>query len=303
MKLIIGSRASNLAMWQTEYVKAKLEGIYSDIEIEIKQISTKGDRILDVALQKIEGKGLFTKEIEIAMLNGEIDFAVHSLKDLPTVLPDGLEISAYIIRHNPEDVIISKTKGLTINALPRNAKIATGSLRRRAQVLHQRPDIQISDLRGNINTRIKKYIESDWEAIILARAGVERIGFDDMISRVLPIYEMIPAVGQGALAVESRSSDNEIKKILSRINHRETELAVRCERAYLDALGGGCSTPIGAYAKLIDNKLEIKAMAASPDGQKYYKNSLTGPMENPEELGKAIANIILQNGAKDIIEL
>ncbi len=232
-KLILGTRGSELALWQAKFVKGELEKNNKNLQVEIKVINTKGDKILDVALSKIGDKGLFTKELEIKLLNNEIDIAVHSLKDLQTEIPKGLKLAAVTKRHNVEDVLISKKKKETIFSLKENATVATGSLRRRSQLKHLRPDINVVELRGNVPTRIKKFTENNWDAIILARAGVERLKLQKYISSIIPIDQILPAVGQGALGIEINSKNIFAEKIVKSIHDENTYCAVIAERALL----------------------------------------------------------------------
>jgi hydroxymethylbilane synthase len=301
-KIIIGSRGSELALWQANFVKKELEKRNKNISVEIKIIKTKGDKILDVALSKIGDRSLFTKELEIELLNKKIDLAVHSLKDLQTEIPKGLKLAAVTKRHNVQDVIISRKKGTTIFNLPDNATVATGSLRRRCQLLHLRPDLNVVELRGNVPSRIKKFIESDWDAIILARAGVERLKLNKHISSIIKADVMLPAVGQGALGIETRA-DNEIaNEIVKSIHHENTYKAVLAERALLKTLEGGCQVPIGAFAEVKSNGLHIDALVGSLDGTITYRKKIRGSKTNPENLGKKLANDLLKAGAKTILK-
>ncbi|MFH1049833.1 MAG: hydroxymethylbilane synthase [bacterium] len=306
-RILIGTRASDLAIWQAEFVKKFIKRQFPQMDINLKLIKTEGDKVLDTALDKIEGKGLFTKEIENELLSGEIDIAVHSLKDLPTDLPAGLILGAVSERQSVEDVMVSKTKRMSIRKLPKKAVIATGSLRRQAQVRYVRKDITIHDLRGNIQTRIKKYLESDWDAIILAKAGLERLGMEEYISGVLEIRDMLPAVGQGALGIEIRHDDNFIKELLKKVNHPNTAIETRAERAFLKRLGGGCKTPIAAYAKIRKNTmgqlmLLIDGLVATVDGKNYFRSTISGSLEFPEKAGIALAESVLKMGARKIIK-
>jgi len=275
-RILIGTRASELAIWQAEFVKKMIKRQNPQLDVNLKLIKTEGDKNLESALDKIEGKGLFTKELENELLSGSIDIAVHSLKDLPVEIPAGLILGAITERHSAEDVIISKEKRLSIRKLKKNAVIATGSLRRQAQVRYFRKDITIHDLRGNIQTRIKKYLDSDWDAIILAKAGIERLGLEEYISGVLEIREMLPAVGQGALAVEIRSDDSFTNEFLKKVNHINTALETSAERAFLKRLGGGCKAPIAAFAKLKNNTILIDGLVATVDGKNYFRSTISG---------------------------
>ena len=301
-KLVIGSRGSELALWQANFVKKELERKNKNLSVEIKIIKTKGDKILDVALSKIGDKGLFTKEIENELLNRNIDIAVHSLKDLQTDIPDGLKLAAVTKRHNVEDVLIARKKGIRIKDLKENAVVATGSLRRKAQLLHLRPDLKIVDLRGNVPTRIKKFIESDWDAIILARAGIERLKMNKYISSIISTEEILPAVGQGALGIEIHKENIFAEKILKSINDKNTFIAVRAERALLKYLEGGCQIPIGAFAEVKPNGLYLDAVIASIDGTITFRKKIRGSKNNPEKLGIELAKDLLKAGASEILK-
>lgn len=301
-QLIIGSRASALALWQSNFIKTELEKRFKNIEITIKRIKTKGDKILDVALSKIGDKGLFTKELEQELLNGNIDVAVHSLKDLETHIPDGLKLAAVTKRHEVEDVLIAKKPGVTIQTLPLNAVVATGSLRRRSQLQHIRPDINIVDLRGNVITRIEKLLASDWDAIILARAGVERLKLQKHISSYITVDEIIPAVGQGALGIEIKGDNRFADEIIQSVHDENTFIAVSAERALLKALQGGCQVPIGANAQVKSNGLYLSAMVGSLDGSIILKKKVRGSKKDPEKIGKALAVDLLKAGAKSILD-
>jgi hydroxymethylbilane synthase len=301
-KLIIGSRGSELALWQANFVKKELEKKHRGLSVEIKIIKTKGDKILDVALSKIGDKSLFTKELEVELLNKRIDIAVHSLKDLQTQIPEGLKLAAVTKRHDVEDVLIARKKGTTIFSLPENAVVATGSLRRRAQLQHLRPDIKVVDLRGNVPSRIKKFLESDWDAIILARAGVERLGLKKYISSYISKDEILPAVGQGALGIEIHSDNLFAFEVVQSIHHNNTFIAVTAERALLRALEGGCQVPIGAFAEIKPNGLYLDAMVGSLDGSITFRKKVRGKKDEPEKLGKSLAKDLLKAGANKILE-
>lgn len=300
-KLIIGSRGSELALWQAKYIKKELEQKNKYLSVEIKIINTKGDKILDVALSKIGDKGLFTKELENELLSGSIDIAVHSLKDLQTDIPKGLKLAAVTTRHPVEDILIARKKGTKIKNLRRNAIVATGSLRRRSQLLHLRPDIKIEELRGNIPTRIKKFLESKWDAIILARAGVERLKLHKYISSIISTDEILPAVGQGALGIEIREDNKIAAEILNSIHDENTYTEVRAERSLLKALEGGCQVPIGAYAQVKPNGLYIDAVVGAVDGSVTFRKKIRGAKANPEKLGQKLAKDLLKAGALVIL--
>lgn len=300
-KLIIGSRGSELALWQANFVKKELEKKNKNLSVEIKVINTKGDKILDVALSKIGDKGLFTKELENELLKGSIDIAVHSLKDLQTQIPKGLILAAVTKRHPVQDVLIARKKGITINSLPEGAIVATGSLRRRSQLLHLRPDVKIEELRGNVQTRIKKFKESDWDAIILARAGVERLKLNKYISSVISTQHILPAVGQGALGIETRKNNTLAIKALKKILNEKTFIAIRAEREFLKKLEGGCQVPIGAYGVVKSNKLILDGIVGSIDGSVTFRKKIIGSIKNPEKLGRNLASQLLKAGASEIL--
>jgi hydroxymethylbilane synthase len=302
IKIILGSRGSELALWQSYFVKKELERKNPGLRIEIKIIKTTGDKILDIALSKIGDKSLFTKELENALLNKEIDFAVHSLKDLQTEIPVGLKLAAVSKRHPVEDVLIARKKGMTLDSLKENAVIATGSLRRKSQLLHIRPDIKINELRGNVPSRIQKFLKSDWDGIILARAGVERLKLQKYISSIISVKELLPAVGQGALGIEIKEENELICEILQDIHDEPTYKAVLAERALLKTLEGGCQVPIGAYAEVKANGIYLEAVVGSVDGVISFRKKGRGSKNNPVKLGRDLANDLLKAGAGEILE-
>ncbi|MBE0538865.1 MAG: hydroxymethylbilane synthase [Ignavibacterium sp.] len=301
-KIIIGSRGSELALWQANFIKREIEKKNKTVRVEINIIRTKGDKILDVALSKIGDKSLFTKELEVELLAKRIDLAVHSLKDLQTQIPAGLKLAVVTKRHEVEDVLIARKKGMTIKSLPESAVVATGSLRRKSQLLHIRPDITIMDLRGNVPSRIQKFLESDWDAIILARAGVERLKLKKYISSYIPKEDILPAVGQGALGIEIHEDNKVVEEILQSLHHDETYKSVIAERALLRALEGGCQVPIGAYAEVKSSGLYLDAVVGSLDGSVTYRKKLRGSKNDPEKLGKTLAKDLLKAGAKEILK-
>jgi hydroxymethylbilane synthase len=300
-KLIIGSRGSDLALWQTNFVKKRLEDAFHDIRFEVKIITTTGDQLLDTALSKIGDKGLFTRQIETALLNGEIDLAVHSLKDLQTAQPEGLTIGAVSKRETPNDVFLS-SKYSSIDELPNGARVATGSLRRKSQLLHYRPDLEISEIRGNVPTRIKKLEESGLDGMILAYAGVHRLGLDEKIRQNIPFEIMLPAVGQGAMAVEVRADDMRVREIVSTLDDAETRLCITAERAFLRRLEGGCQVPIGALAREEGNHLHIEGVVGNLDGSKNRRAQLSGAVNEAEALGTRLAEALIEKGAGEILE-
>lgn len=299
-KIIVGSRRSRLALAQTKWVIKKLESLGLPYEFEIKEIVTKGDKILDVMLSKVGGKGLFVKEIEQALYDGEIDFAVHSMKDMPAELPEGLVIAAIPQRVDPRDVLISKHH-LSLDELPEGAVIGTSSLRRSAQLLNIRPDLAIKWIRGNIDTRLKKLKEENYDAIILAAAGLLRLDWSkEEITQFLPTEVFLPAVGQGALGIECRADDQEIIALLKHIHDRESGLAVQAERAFLARIEGGCQVPVAAHATIQGKEIRLTALVGSPDGKTIIKESMSG--KEPMSLGESLADRLLEMGAREILE-
>ena len=300
LKIRIGTRGSALALKQTHWVKEQLRKIYPDAEIEIICIKTKGDKITDAPLAKIGGKGLFVKEIEEALLSERIDLAVHSLKDVTTELPRGLCLGAITEREDPRDVLISK-ENIPFSKLPEDSILGTSSLRRKAQILHLRPKFTIVPLRGNVDTRIKKMREKNLDAIILASAGIRRMGLEENITEYLPLDVILPAIGQGALAIEIRE-ERDWKDIVSPLNHLPTALATMAERAFLRRLQGGCQVPIAAYAEIKDGRLSIVGMVAEVEGRRLLKQKISGLPEEAEALGTALADSLLKAGAREILE-
>jgi len=298
---VIGTRGSKLALWQANYVKEALQNEFPNLNFEVIKIKTKGDKILDSPLSKIGSKGLFTKEIENALIRKEIDFAVHSLKDLPTSIDNRLKISAIIKRDDPRDVIISKNN-LRLAELPKNAKIATSSLRRKAQLLNFRNDFEIVDIRGNIDTRIRKFDESNFDALILAKAGVVRMGYQERISEILSVEIMLPAAGQGAVAIEILKKNKLAEDIASILNDKETVLATYVERSFLNHLGGGCQVPIGVLAQIDGNMIKVDGMIATIDGKRVIKGFLMGDIKDFKNLGKQLAEDILNRSGSEILE-
>ena len=301
-KMIIGTRSSKLALWQAEYIASCLREKYPDLTVELKYITTIGDKILDAPLAKIGGKGLFTKELETEMLNGEIDIAVHSLKDMPTQVPAGLMLAAITKRLDPGEAIVSP-KYKTLAALPVGAKVGTSSLRRRAQLLHVRPDLEIHDLRGNVNTRLKKLETENFDAIILAVAGLKRLGFGSYITEVLPRDICLPAVGQGALAIEARSDDEVVKEMISFLQDEATACAAIAERSFLGAVEGGCQVPVGVFAETdAAGQLRVEAVIASVDGRQLLRGEHSGDPGAAAILGQELADRLLAQGGREILQ-
>jgi hydroxymethylbilane synthase len=305
LKIRIGTRKSKLALWQSEWVKEQIEKKFPDVEVELIKIVTKGDKILDVPLAKIGDKGLFTKEIEDAMLKGEVDIAVHSLKDVPSRLPEGLKLIAFSDREDPRDALLSCGK-YTLDTLPQGAVVGTSSLRRKAQLRILRPDLEIKDLRGNVDTRIRKLKEGQYDAIILAAAGVKRLGWENEIDEVLSPNRMIPSVSQGILGIEGRENDEKIGKIVRKaINSRESEIAATVERAFLRTVEGGCQVPLGCYAVVEEDRVHVRAFISDLNGRFYYKEEGVFRVENLEEadaVGTGVAERLLSAGGKRILD-
>jgi hydroxymethylbilane synthase len=299
--LRLGTRGSQLALWQANWVKTALQRARPDLAIELITIKTQGDKILDVPLAKVGGKGLFIKEIEEALVDGRIDLAVHSMKDMPSDVPAGLVIGAVPQRENPSDVLVS-IRFDRLEDLPPGAKIGTSSLRRSAQILHRRPDVDIVALRGNLDTRLRKLETTDLDAIILAAAGMLRLGKADRISEYLNEIQMLPAVGQGALCIEIRDQDPLTMPLVSILDHDDTHTAVIAERAFLKRLEGGCQVPLAAHARLIDGRLHINGLVAETDGSRILRAATEGPARQAEALGRRIAEELLNQGADDILE-
>ncbi|WP_078432473.1 hydroxymethylbilane synthase [Metabacillus halosaccharovorans] len=300
-KIVVGSRRSKLALTQTNWVIDQLKSFGLPFEFEIKEIVTKGDKILDVTLSKVGGKGLFVKEIEQAMLDGDIDMAVHSMKDMPGILPEGLTIGCVPNREDHRDVLISKDHK-KLSDLPSGAVIGTSSLRRSAQLLIERPDLEIKWIRGNIDTRLEKLKTEDYDAIILAAAGLSRMGWSkDVVTEFLEPEVCLPAVGQGALAIECRENDHELLDLLAKFTDEPTQLAVAAERTFLTKMEGGCQVPIAGFAT-VNNQKEIlfTGLIASPDGKEVYKEQVSGT--DPNEIGGKVAELLTNQGAKALID-
>lgn len=299
-KLTIGTRQSLLALWQSNHIAALLREKYPECEVVLKKIVTKGDRILDVPLAQIGGKGLFTKEIETELADGTIDLAVHSLKDMPTVLPEGLCLTAITERANVGDAFVSN-KYASFEELPLGAIIGTSSLRRKAQLLAARPDLQIMDLRGNVDTRLRKLDEGLYDAIILAAAGLERLGHGDRITALIPPDVCLPAVGQGALAIEARTADDKVRSMLEFLNDLPTKQSTDAERAFLGLLEGGCQVPIGVHADVAGEQIKIEAIIAALDGSTVLRDTITGKAEDAVALGQQLGKKMLAAGGQEIL--
>ena len=299
--ICIGTRGSQLALWQANFIKSEIEHLFPDLIVELKIIKTTGDMITDRPLAMVGGKGLFVKEIETALLNNDIDIAVHSMKDMPGKLPCGLIIGAIPERENPFDVLISKDNSL-LTDYKKGAKIGTSSLRRASQIKHIRPDVIIESIRGNLDTRIKKLKAGDYDAIVLAAAGLRRLGQDSAITEYLDETIMIPAVGQGALCIETRDNDDDIAAIMKKLDHRDTRICVTGERAFLKQIEGSCHIPVACFGKIKGHDVLLTAVVASEDGKELIKEYILSPINKVEHSGQALAVKVLEKGGKKILE-
>lgn len=299
-QLRIGTRGSALALWQAEWVKAQLLAAHEELAVELLVIKTTGDKILDVPLAKVGGKGLFVKEIEEALLDGKADLAVHSVKDMPAELPDGLQLAVMPPREDPRDALISRN-GAGLEALPHGARVGTSSLRRAAQLLHLRPDLRIETLRGNVDTRLRKLESEGFDAIVLAAAGLKRMELSHVVSEYLEPERMLPAVGQGALGIETRTGDAFTNEMVASLAHPETMTIVRAERAFLKRLEGGCQVPIGAHATMEGETLILTGMVADLEGVRLIRKELRGDAQQPEVVGERLAEVILESGGAEIL--
>jgi hydroxymethylbilane synthase len=299
-RIVIATRQSRLAMWQAEHVRDLLRGLYPDCRVELLALSTRGDEILDTSLAKIGGKGLFVKELELALAEGRADLAVHSAKDVPMELPAGFALGAILEREDPRDAFVSNNFG-ALDEMPPGAVVGTSSLRREAQLRSRYPQLVVASLRGNLDTRLAKLDRGDHGAIILAAAGLKRLALGSRIRSVLTVEQSLPAAGQGALAIEYRGERGDIAASLAALNHRATELAVRAERAVSRALGGSCQLPLAAYASVTGTTIELRGLVANPDGKSLVKAQVSGPSGSPEELGARLAGELRAQGADRIL--
>ncbi len=299
--LRIATRKSPLAMWQAEFVKAELEKAHPGLEVILLPMSTKGDKILDVPLAKIGGKGLFTKELEDRMMDGDADIAVHSMKDVPMVLPEGFELGAILERHSPTDAFVSNEYA-AFEDLPKGAVLGTSSLRRKAQLMAIRPDLDVRDLRGNVGTRLGKLDVGEYDAIVLATSGLQRLGLDERIRHEISPETCLPAVTQGTLGIEYFAKDRETFEIIQVLNHPETEIRAKAERAMNHRLEGGCQVPIGVFAELEGEKIQLRGLVAELDGSTILTAEKAGPIDTPEALGVEVAEMLLEKGAKQILD-
>ena len=300
-KIRIGTRGSKLALWQANFIKSEIEHLFPDLDVELTIIKTTGDRITDRPLAMIGGKGLFVKEIETALLNNNIDLAVHSMKDMPGELPKGLVIGAIPKRENPFDVLISKDNSLLAD-YEKGAKIGTSSLRRSSQIKHIRPDVKIVSIRGNLDTRIKKLRSGEYDAIVLAAAGLIRLDQKNEITEYLDETVMLPAVGQGALCIETRENDGDIALIMEKLDHHDTRICVTGERAFLKQIEGSCHIPVACFGKITDHEVLLTAVVASVDGKELIKEQIISPIDKVKSHGQTLADQVLEKGGKKILE-
>jgi len=299
--IIIATRKSPLAMWQAEHVAAKLKQAHPDLEVELMGMSTQGDKILDTPLAKIGGKGLFVKELEQGMLEGKADIAVHSMKDVPVAFPEGLHLPVIMQREDPRDAFVSNQFG-SLEEMPEGAKVGTSSLRRQSQLSANRPDLEILPLRGNVNTRLRKLDDGEYDAIILASAGLIRLGFADRIKNYISTDSSLPAIGQGAIGIECRIEDERVNRLLQPLHDQDTADCVLAERAMNQRLEGGCQVPIGGHAVLDGDYLSMRGLVGSTDGQQIIRAQSSGHRKDAETIGIAIAEDLLANGADKILQ-
>lgn len=296
----IATRKSPLALWQAEFVAAELRRVHPGLTVELVTMTTQGDKVLDSPLAKIGGKGLFVKELETSLLNGETDIAVHSMKDVPVELPEGLHLPVICVREDPRDAFVSG-KYAHIDELPQGARVGTSSLRRQCQLRQRRPDLVIQDLRGNVGSRLDKLDRGDFDAIILAAAGLLRLNLGQRITQTLGTDIMLPAVGQGAVGIECRSNDPETLALLLPLNHGETQIRVTAERAMNHRLEGGCQVPIAGHAELSGNRLRLRGLVGRPDGSLLVRGEVSGPADQANQLGISLADDLLSRGAREIL--
>lgn len=300
-QLVIGARGSKLSLWQANHIAALLCAAHPQLTVSIRTYVTTGDRFLDAPLAQIGGKGLFTKELETAMLQGDIDLAVHSLKDMPAELPPGLAIEAVTKRQNPDDAFVSN-RYASLADLPPGARLGTSSLRRKAQILSARPDLAVMNLRGNVDTRLRKLDEGEYDAIILAAAGLQRLGLAGRITQFLPHELCLPAVGQGALAIETRANDARVQRLITCLEDPATRRAITAERTYLAVLEGNCQIPVGVFGQIIGDSLRLDAVILSLDGAQKLRDTICGPCGDAERLGAELAERMLAAGGRELLE-
>ncbi|MDH5325393.1 MAG: hydroxymethylbilane synthase [Gammaproteobacteria bacterium] len=299
--LRIATRKSPLALWQAEYVKSRLLELHPNLQVELVKLVTQGDKILDTPLAKVGGKGLFVKELEQGMLRGEADIAVHSMKDVPVAFPEGLHLAVICEREDPRDAFVSN-RIASLDELPQGSVVGTSSLRRQCQLRHVRPDLVIKDLRGNVNTRLAKLDAGEYDAIILASAGLIRLGFEDRIKAFIDTDTSLPAIGQGAVGIECRNNDERVLAYIEPLNHELTRICVSAERALNERLEGGCQVPIGGFAELNQGELRLRGLVGQPDGSVMIKGQVQGTAEQAEQLGRDLADDLLSRGARKILD-
>ena len=299
-KLRIATRKSPLALWQANHVRDALMARNPGLDVELFTMTTQGDKILDTPLAKVGGKGLFVKELELGILEGRADLAVHSMKDVPVEFPEGLGLAAILEREDPRDVLISNTFS-SIDTLPEGARVGTSSLRRQCQLRARRPDLEVLDLRGNVNTRLAKLDNGDYDAILLAAAGVKRMGWEDRITELLPPEQFLPAIGQGAIGIEIRVADERVSRVVKALNDEQTATRIRAERALNERLQGGCQVPIAGYSEISHGVMVLRALVGRPDGTELVQGVISGKPEDGEELGQVLADDLLSRGAKQIL--
>ncbi len=299
--LRIATRKSPLAMWQAEHVSALLRKAHPDLQVELVGMSTKGDKILDTPLAKIGGKGLFVKELEQGMLDGDADIAVHSMKDVPVELPEGLHLAVILEREDPRDAFVSNSYA-SLAELPQGATVGTASLRRQCQLVERRPDLKIASLRGNVNTRLRKLDEGEFDAIILASAGLRRLGFRDRITSILEPSDSLPAIGQGAIGIECRSDDQRVNELIQVMHDEDTAICLRAERALNRRLMGGCQVPIAGFAVLNHDKIFMRGLVGEPDGSRVMRSEVSGAAIEAEMLGVTVAEDLLGQGADHVLK-
>jgi hydroxymethylbilane synthase len=300
-RLLIATRKSPLALWQAEHVRARLLEAHSGLQVELVTMSTQGDRVLDSPLAKIGGKGLFVKELEQGMLEGRADIAVHSMKDVPVEFPPGLGIGAILEREDPQDGFVSNRFG-SIDELPRGACVGTSSLRRQCQLRAWRPDLELRDLRGNVNTRLGRLDQGDYDAIVLACAGLKRLGMASRITRALRPEELLPAIGQGVIGIECRLEDDAVRQLIEPLDHGPTRLRIQAERAFNTTLAGGCQAPVAGFSLLDNDLLELRGLVGRPDGSEIVRGQISGPAQDAATLGRELAEELLSRGARTILE-
>ena len=299
-RIVIGARGSALSLVQARWTAARLTEAHPGLTVDLEIIKTKGDKILDVPLAKVGGKGLFVKEIEDALLDGRVDLAVHSMKDVPTEIPDGLTLSSIPEREDFRDALVSQS-GLGLDELPQGARVGTSSLRRQSQLLHRRPDLRIETLRGNLDTRLRKLVDEKFDAIVLAAAGLKRMNLAERASQFLEPDVMLPAIGQGALGFEIREDDSDVREMVGALHHEPTAVCVAAERAFLLTMEGGCQVPLGALANLSGDKLVLTGLVADPQGKRFYKDSLEVAKDRADEAGRILAKDLLDRGGREIM--